>query len=163
MIRKLGFFLLSLLGKKTDGTRQTGGLDDASTDFVQHRFLWPERGKLEYFLLFQLEGERRRLRQRRHLPENKRKIKEKERERKRDSGQNQQCWVDKSLVLAVFHYHSSNVPFFVLKFLNLLQLSFYCMKAGIIHTDIAPEFTVAVAIKDENLTLTIFSNQLTCK
>lgn len=58
MIRKLGFFLLSLLGKKTDGTRQTNGLeDDASTDFVQHRFLWPERGKLEYFLLFQLERE----------------------------------------------------------------------------------------------------------
>lgn len=59
MIRKLGFFLLSLLGKKTDGTRETGGLDGASTDFVQQRFLWPERGKLEYFffLLFQLERE----------------------------------------------------------------------------------------------------------
>lgn len=54
-------------------------------------------------------------------------------------------------------------PFFVLKFLNLLQLNSYCMKAEIIHTDIAPEFTVAVAIRDENLTLTIFSNQLTCK
>lgn len=38
MIRKLGFFLLSLLGKKTDGRRQTDGLDDASTDFVQHHF-----------------------------------------------------------------------------------------------------------------------------
>lgn len=57
MIRKLGFFLLSLLGKKTDGTRQTGGLDDASTDFVQHRILWPERGKLEYFFAFSI-GER---------------------------------------------------------------------------------------------------------
>lgn len=40
MIRKLGFFLLSLLGKKTDGTRQTDGLDDASTDFVQHRYFF---------------------------------------------------------------------------------------------------------------------------
>lgn len=53
--------------------------------------------------------------------------------------------------------------FLYLIFFNLLQLNIYCMKAEIIHTDIAPEFTVAVAIKDENLTLTIFSNQLTCK
>lgn len=81
-------------------------------------------------------------------------------ERERDSGQNQQCWLVKSLVLAIFHY---NFIFFVLKFLNLLQLYIYCMKAEIIRTDIAPEFTVAVAIKDKNFTLPIFSNQLTCK
>lgn len=60
MIRKLGFFLSSLLGKKTDGTRQMDRLDDASTDAVQHHFLWPEGGKLEsfvLFLLFELERE----------------------------------------------------------------------------------------------------------
>jgi len=37
------------------------------------------------------------------------------------------------------------------------------MKAEIIHTDIAPEYTVVVAMKDENLTLTILSNLFNCK
>lgn len=62
MIRKKAFFLSALLGMKAEGVkhgeeRQTDGLDDASTDFVQQCFLWPERGKLEYFLLFELERE----------------------------------------------------------------------------------------------------------
>lgn len=82
MIRKLRFFLLSLLGKKTDGKTQTDGLDDASTDFVQHRDLWPERGKLEYFLLFQLEREGGKGRDNVFL-KNKWRVKEKEREIKR--------------------------------------------------------------------------------
>lgn len=43
-------------------------------------FLWPERGKLEYFLLFEME--RRRLRQRRRLPvKNKWRIRERIREK----------------------------------------------------------------------------------
>lgn len=37
------------------------------------------------------------------------------------------------------------------------------MRTGITHSDIAPKFTVAVAVKNEDLTLTICCNQLTCK
>ena len=43
--------------KKTDGTRQTDGLDDASTDFVQHRFCGLKEGNLNIFCVFQLETE----------------------------------------------------------------------------------------------------------
>lgn len=49
MIRKLGFFLLSPLGKKTDGMRQTDRLDDASTDFVHFRFCGLKEGNLNIF------------------------------------------------------------------------------------------------------------------
>lgn len=85
------------------------------------------------------------MRQRRHVPEDKWRIKERE----RDSGQNQHCWVDKSLVLAIFHYHFSNVSFFCTYiFFNFASVKLLWYESRN-HTDIAPEFTVAVAIRDE--------------
>lgn len=54
-----------------------------------------------------------------------------------------------SLWYLLFFTITLQVFLFLLKFLNLLQLNFYCMKAEIIHADIAPEFTAAVAIRDD--------------
>lgn len=59
-------------------------------------------------------------------------------------------------------FFTITLQMFICFVLVLLQLNLL-MDAGIIHADIAPKFTVAVAVKDEDLTLTIFSNQLTCK
>lgn len=165
MIRKQGFFLLSLLGKKTDGVRhgeerQTDGLDDASTHFVQQRFCGLKEGNLNIFFALWI-GERRRLRQRRHLPE-KNKWRIRERKRERDSGQNQQCWVDKSLVLAIFHYHSSNISlfFYFLKFASVKLLWYESRNHTYRHST---WIHCCCSNKRWNLTLTIFSNQLTCK
>lgn len=159
MIRRLGFFLSSLLGKKTDGTRQMDRLDDASTDAVQHHSCGLKEENLNLLFCFCSLNWREKEVNAAHLPENKWRIKEKEREKETLDRTNNvgliSLWYSLYFALRMFLFCT-----YMYKFASV---KLYGMNAEIIHTDIAPEFTVAVAIKDEILTLTIFSNHLTCK